>query len=61
MSIPKPNPCPVCKMENIEVIEIDGWNPWWRIGCPDCGYESSSQPTIKKAVELHNQEIEHTR
>jgi len=55
MKIPNPNPCPECEMENMEIVEIDGYKPWWRVCCLDCGYESASQPTIKKAVEWHNQ------
>jgi len=54
MKIPKPIPCPNCEGECLELSEIDGPEPWWRVVCLDCEYEGASEPTIKRAVEWHN-------
>jgi len=55
-AIPHPKPCPKCDMEDIEVFEIDGWQPYWRAVCIHCGYEGASQPSIREAVDFWNRE-----
>ena len=51
----KIDPCPKCEMEDIEVVEVDGWKTYWRVVCLNCGHEGTAYPIITEAVKNWNE------